>query len=248
MIIELTGCTGSGKSTLLHKIIARHQGQSLEVISAQTLIMHKLHLSWCAHEAGQRIVMTLVGLIWCLAGLRHHRTLLLFCYGFIRHLPDEIGLKERMKIARIVARNIGLHRCIKYFDGPDYIVIVDEGTLHIAHYLFVYETLSPDLVQIERFISLVPIPDGGVFLQAAREQLITRTLARGHGRVTSGSPQAVENFITHALAVSECIRQCPDLRCKLVVVSSHDGTIRTDLSLSADGAEIYSVIKHLVNG
>lgn len=251
MIIELMGCTSSGKSTLLQHIIARHRGQSPEVISAKALILRKMGVSWLKNDSGQRILINVVGLAWSLAFAIQYKTLFGFLLRVLRQIPAEISVSERIKIARIAVRNLGIYHCVKHFDNPECIVILDEGTLHIAHYLFVYENVVPDIAQTKQFISQAPLPDGVVFLRVPRICLVERTLARGHARVNSGSEQAAQNFVDHALAVFDCVNQCVELNGKLVTINRVDSRINTHWCVSQQvpgSGDMTSVIDHLVNG
>ena len=115
-------------------------------------------------------------------------------------------------------RNIGIYDLIQASDRADSIVVLDEGTLHIAHYLFVYESVEPDLERLGEFVSLVPIPDAVVRLSVSKKQLIERTMHRGHERVRGGSYESVESFISHAIRVFESLETCAEVRERLVLV------------------------------
>ena len=218
MIIELIGCTSSGKSTLLKKIVDSHRGKDPEVISAEAFVLREMHLTWLSRGILRQVAMNLIGLVCCLLACRKYRLLLNFSACYLKQLPSSVSLLERVKIARILSRNIGIYEFIEHHDRTDCIIVLDEGTLHIAHYLFVYERVTPDLEQLKEFVSLVPSPDAAVHLCTSKKTLIERTMVRGHARVTGGSLESVESFISHAITVFECLETCPEIRDKLLLV------------------------------
>ena len=219
MIIELIGCTSSGKSTLLKKVLASHRGNNPEVISAEGFVLRQLHLAWLSRRILRQMAMTLIGLTCCLLAYRKYRLLLDFSVCYLNQLPPSVSIRERFKIARILSRNIGIYEFIEHHDRADCIIVLDEGMLHIAHYLFVYESVAPDLEQVKEFVELVPCPDVVVHLCTSKKALIERTMVRGHKRIIGGSLESVESFISHAVTIFECLGRCPAIKDRLLLVN-----------------------------
>ncbi|WP_146155079.1 hypothetical protein [Photobacterium lipolyticum] len=118
-----------------------------------------------------------------------------------------------------MVRNIGIHEFIACQDTTNRIIIIDEGILHIAHYLFVHESIEPDLKQLQTFIELAPCEDVVVYLCTLKNTLIERTRVRGHKRIPDGSLEAIESFINHAITTFNFLGVNPKINPKLLLVS-----------------------------
>ena len=95
-------------------------------------------------------------------------------------------------------KRLGVHSAIRRKQIEERIIIIDEGTLHIVHNLFVHANSDPDLEQVIEFAKLVPLPDLVVFVQTPVEVCVERTLQRGHRRIEADSRADAENFIKKA--------------------------------------------------
>lgn len=142
-----------------------------------------------------------------------------FVIEVILRLPAKVGFIERLRIARISARNIGIYEIVSRFAPEQQIVLADEGTLHIANYLFVHVSAEPNLVELEKFVRLVSIPDIVVYVKQPESVLITRTKARNHKRIPGGSSFLIKRFIQHSLAVFEKLEGSSSLESKLLVLN-----------------------------
>lgn len=247
MIVELIGCTSSGKSTWLKKIIDKHQGEHPKVITAQTLVLQSTHLSWLKNVTLRRITINLIGLASCFFYCRVNMPILKFSLAYLKRLPPTVSLRERLKIARIVVRNIGIYELIRHVDSADKIIVLDEGILHIVHYLFVYESIAPDVKQVDKLLLQIPLPDAVILLSAPKEVLIERTIIRGHERITAGSSEAVEAFISHALEVFECLKNASEIRPRLVAVNTCNN-VKPVVTNDAQSSDINKIIEILVSG
>lgn len=220
MIIELIGCTSAGKSTCLAQLQQANSESQPEIISSYQLILRKTHATWLPNPL-KKLLITLVGLGYCLVAYRQWRPLLALISQIIKALPGDVSLGEKCRIARLAARNLGIHSFVKRHQSAHQVVICDEGTLHIAHYLFVHASVAPDQKYLEKFVSRVPLADLQVYLRAPRELLVQRTLARGHKRLppsaeTSAQRAQVEAFINHARQTFEAISRQPRVRKSLL--------------------------------
>ncbi len=247
MIVELVGCTSSGKSTLLRKIVDRHQDDCPEVIAAQTFVFRVTHLSWLKNAMLRRIATNLIGLVYCLFNCHKNIPILNFSFAYLKRLPSTISLRERIKIARIVLRNTGIYELIRRYDSKETIVVLDEGFLQIVHYLFVYESMAPDIKQVDKLLSQIPIPDAVILLSAPKRVLKERTLARGHDRIKAGSSEAVEAFISHALEVFECLKASPEIRQRLVAVNSCSN-VQPFVTNGDQSSDVNRIIEILISG
>ncbi len=219
MKIEIIGCTGTGKSTLMNNVVDFQYGKQTEIISGNDFVLRQTHLSWLSHRTFQSIAINIIGLFWCFHARLKYQRLLDFAFRYLQQLSPSITFRERLKISRIMARNIGIHEFIESRDTAKLIVVIDEGTLHIAHYLFVHESIEPDLKQLQRFVELVPCVDVVVHLRSSIDTLIERTQVRGHKRITEGSAASIKSFIEHAITTFNFLESSPEISQKMLAIN-----------------------------
>ncbi len=195
----------------------------------------------------RRIATNLIGLVYCLLHCRNNIAILKLSFAYLKQLPPPVSLRERIKIARIVLRNTGIYELIRRCDSKESIIVLDEGFLQIVHYLFVYESMAPDIKQVDKLLSQVPIPDAVILLSAPKRVLIERTLARGHDRIKAGSAEAVEAFIGHALEVFECLKASPEIRQRLVAVNSRSH-VQPFVTNGDQSSDVNRIIEILIGG
>ncbi|MBD2199679.1 MULTISPECIES: hypothetical protein [Calothrix] len=133
-------------------------------------------------------------------------------------LPGKIKLVQKIAIARNVLRNLGVYEIIQNLSSPQEIIFLDEGTLHIAHYLFVHVSVAPNHQDLATFAKLIPVPDVAIYLQQQEAILIERTLARGHKRIPNISYPQVERFIKFAVSTFEEIVKFSNVKNNVVIV------------------------------
>jgi len=211
MIVELIGCTGAGKSYLTRQLLAARPG----LVTGHDFVLRQARLGWVRPSAARRLLVTLLGLAACAAW--GPRPFLRFAFGAIRGLP--VGTGEKLKLARITARNAGIDALLRRLAPPDLPVLADEGTLQTAHYLFVHVSAPPDPEQVSAFLRLVPRPDAAVYLRQPEEVLVERTLRRGHGRVPPGRPDLTARFVGRAVQVMEQLAAALDEEGRLITLS-----------------------------
>src|SRR5439155_9928966 len=138
--------------------------------------------------------------------LRRHREFLAFAMAVIRRDADRpaTGLSAYRGVVRAVSayrglhRKLGVHAALAREAGHGPAVIVDEGTIHCAHYVLVHVNSAPRPQDIAAFCRLVPMPDLVVYVthrwrRCSNEPLPagTRPSADEAGRrwnVSSGTP------------------------------------------------------------
>lgn len=236
MIIELIGCTGAGKSTWLKKLLNQTQELPYAVVTSEVLILQRLHLDWLSNRQLIKLCISLVGITYSLRMLGSHRGLVQFLVEQIRRLPASVSLSERLRIARLVARNLGVYAFIRRNQSSKQVVICDEGTLHIAHYLFVNTVSHPNQGDIRTFCSLIPRPDRAFYFDLPEHILIERTMTRGHKRIKSDLTCATHNFIRHARHVFNHMTSAPEVSAILLHIygehQSDQGTPKAILTNS----------------
>jgi hypothetical protein len=225
--IELIGCTSAGKSTLARGILQAGQAQGLDVVMGEDFVLKQVRLDWVKRKLARTLCVDLLSLLACLATWRDNRELYLFTIRTVSRLPAAVAWFEKLNIVRNVLKNTGVYEIARHCGSDQQIVLVDEGTLHTAHYLFVHVSVEPNRGDLSSFASLVPLPDVAVYIQHDETVLVERTLARGHKRIPDGSRAQVERFIRRAADTFDKLVQDPVIESKLMVVDGERGIVIT---------------------
>ena len=177
MQIELIGCTGAGKSTLSRCIVQASREQGVEITIGEEIALKLIGLNWVKRNIPRTLFVDLVSLCACLASWRDNHEFYLLVTRILSRLP--VDWFEKLNIARNVLKNIGINAIVRRAGGQGQFVLLDEGTLHTAHYLFVHVSVEPNASDLSDFIRLVPLPDVVVYVCQDATTLVQRTLAAG---------------------------------------------------------------------
>lgn len=220
MLIELTGCTSAGKSTLARELLEAFRQQKTEAWMGDEFVLRKAGLNWVRNYLARMLLLDSISFLSCLATNGKNGPFCKFATRMILRLPRDVGWFEKLNIARNVFKQVGIYEIARRATARQ-IVIMDEGTLHSAHYLFVHTSIPPDFARLLTFSTLVPLPDVLVYLRQERSTLVERTLTRGHKRIPGNSQAGVECFIGRAVNVFEKLAELPVVAAKLVIVDGH---------------------------
>lgn len=223
MQIELIGCTSSGKSSLARNLLKSDAQQGFNLVTSYDFVLQWAHLDWIKNHRVRMLLLNVIAFLACLFTWRKNLAFYRFAGGVIARLPHGISLFEKLKIARIAARNVGIFEIVHRNKSDRQVVLADEGTLHIAHYLFVHVSVEPDLSHLDTFIHMVSLPDVAVYIRQPESVLISRASRRGHKRIPEGASVMVNRFIQHGRAVFEELAECSNLADRLVIVN--DGEV-----------------------
>jgi hypothetical protein len=117
----------------------------------------------------------------------------------IWRLPRSVTWFEKLNLTRNVLKKIGVYEIVRRFSSERQLVLIDEGTLQIAHNLFVHVSVTLNVADLYTFARLVPLPDLAIHVRQSEAVLIERTLKRGHKRIPNRSRGQVERFIRRAV-------------------------------------------------
>src|SRR5205823_5433711 len=101
-------------------------------------------------------------------------------------------------------------------------VLVDEGTIHSAHYVLVHVNHPPRREDVEAFCRLVPMPDLVVHVVAPLETVLARTFARSDPPLRRRSKEEMERFIRHAYTMFDLLMSQDTLSRKTLRVECDD--------------------------
>lgn len=223
MQIELIGCTSAGKSTLAKKMLEAYRARGDGAVMKYDFVLGQVRLNWIRNFMLRTFVLDLIALSGCVASWRRNREFRLFALRHIRRLPATVGVFEKLNIGRNVLKHIGIHEIIRRRAPDQQIVIIDEGTLHIAHALFVHVSVEPEMSNMSAFAGLVPLPDIAVYVQQDESVLITRTLARTHKRIPNNTYDDVSCFIKQAVNIFDNLVQHSELKKRALMVLNSRG-------------------------
>lgn len=220
MQIEFIGCTNAGKSTLIGAAIRACEHLGIEAAVANDCVLMWNRLSWTRGYWVRRLFAELFAFFSCIRHWHRHKQFYRFAAQMVMRLPASVGLFEKLNTLRTVFRNFGIYEIVRRRGSEQQVVLVDEGTLHTAHYLFFHHSVGLDPDDLSTFVKLVPRPDVVIYLQQEPETLIKRTMRRGHRRIPDGSPAETERFIRHAIATFERLTQASAINSKMLLVDS----------------------------
>jgi hypothetical protein len=198
MQIELIGPSSAGKSTLARGILQAGREQGIDALMGYELVLKQFRLNWVKGRTARLLCVDLLSLLACLVTWRRNFEFYVFTIRTVLRLPVAVAWFEKLNIARNVLRKIGIYEIVRHYGSDQQIVVVDEGTLHTAHHLFVHLSVEPNTSDLSTYVSMVPLPDVVIYVQQDEGVLIERTLTRGHKRIPNGSYAQVESFINHA--------------------------------------------------
>ena len=222
MQIELMGCTGAGKTTLVRSIVRTGGARGLDIALGDDVVLGRIGLSGLNSTILRKALLNLIAVSAGLAAWRAHGAIDRFAARALMALP--IGPVDKVVLWRSVVKRLGMYEILRRSAGSR-VVLVDEGVLQVAHYLFVHASIEPDMCRLHAYARLAPLPDAVVYLRQPEELLTGRTLARGHKRIPGHTHDAVGRFIRRAIATFDTLAQQPDIASRLLIVEG-DGTVR----------------------
>lgn len=223
MQIEIIGCTSAGKSSLAGGILAAGRGRSVRTSMADEYVLEQWRLQWLKSRLARTLVMDVLSLLACIATWRNNCAFLRLTLAMVRRLP--VGSFQKANLARNVAKKVGIHEMIRRYSSGEDVVLVDEGTLQSAHYLFVHVSTAAVAEDVASFAKLVPLPDVAVYVTQGERVLVERTLQRGHARLRDPSRETVELFVKRAVAAFDGMWREAVLSGRMALVERGDGVV-----------------------
>jgi thymidylate kinase len=219
MIIEFIGCTGAGKTTLIKEVECRLTKKA-SVTTSMDLVVGLLHLRNVTNPTIQNLIQELVCLPFFIRSLPKYREFLLYTIRlFLRNSSISISTINNL---RSLERKIGVYELTNRY-GRDQIILVDEGPILAAHmFVFTGAAYSPE--ELARFADLLPLPDLVVYVSAAVDILVQRTLRRGdHPREMNTKDLAqTESYAKRAVTIFDQLVKADNIQRRLLRVESPD--------------------------
>lgn len=228
MLIEFIGSTGAGKTTLF-SAVQRRLAETTVVSTPFGLVAAQLGLQGVTHPSLQNLIQEMVGLPFFLRSLPRHRALVIFALKIMaRHAAFKVAT---VNILRSLVRKIGVNEIVKR-NGYNHAVLIDEGMMLLAHNLFVYNGVSYTADEIDRFVSLVPLPDTIIYVTASEESLIRRAITRMDRReeLNSKSRPEVEAYIHSTVTLYERLINTDRIRQRVLTVENPESVEKVSAS------------------
>jgi thymidylate kinase len=222
MIIEFVGSTGAGKTTLASDV-QRRLAEQAQVVTSFELVADLLGLRRVTHPTARNLIQDLVGLPFFVGSLYRHRAFAVFALRTLaRHRSHTFFTVNYL---RSIVRKIGTYEIIKRYNH-DGIILVDEGTLLSAHLLFVYAHTTYSQEDIEKFASLVPLPELVVYVKAPVESLVRRSLQRNDARkeMRSKNQMLIEKYVSRATEMFDRLTKTKRIRDRVLIVANPAST------------------------
>lgn len=221
MIVEFIGSTGAGKSTLIEHILAGCGREGIQVVGGTDFVLRQCHLQGVRSRPAQAVFINLIALAAAVAAWRDYHGFYRFVLRMIWGFPQAVPWSERFLLTKNILKRCGIYAMIRRYGAEPRIYLVDEGTLHVAHSLFVHLAGEANRHDLATFANLVPLPHRVVYLRQEEALLVARLLMRGHPRVPHQSAADAAAFVHQAAQVFDELVQNPRIAPHVVVV---DGT------------------------
>lgn len=221
MIVEFIGASGAGKSTLAHDLAAR-PSDSGDMAMEWDLFLDRPGLRRIVHPTARNVIAEVATLPALIRAWPRNREFISFGW---RLLTERSRSRfEQLNYQRSILRKIGMYELARSEGRTSSVVLADEGTLLIAYYLFVYSLSPVEKAELDRFASLVPLPDRIVYVRAPLESLIERAVTRADRRRELASIERTEiaHWIARAVEVFDYLATISPIRDRILTVDNVD--------------------------
>ncbi|MEM8670906.1 MAG: flippase [Planctomycetota bacterium] len=218
--IELVGTTCAGKSTFASLMSEAARDQPTKFATSDVRMLQQCKLSEHTPRAIRVFIVHWLSLMACLRDPK--RSASWIRRGWIDLREVNTPLWRKCNQLRKITKQLGRHLWVQRH-SEEGVVLVDEGTLHSAHNLFVHTESELDPNLVGRFAEAVPLPDLVIHMSEEDETLIERTMKRGHGRINSDDKDEVTRFVTRASRTFDLLHQHPRIASRTLLI--HRGEI-----------------------
>jgi thymidylate kinase len=218
MLIEFIGSTGAGKTTLISEVQHRLT-KTAKVTTSYDFVAAPLGLRGVTHPTAQNFIQELVGFPFFIRSLHRNKAFVVF---ILRMLARQSNFSIfTINNLRSLVRKIGVFEIIRR-DENNHIIMVDEGTVLLAHNVFVYNSVSYAPDEITTFVDLAPLPDLVVYIRAPMDSLMKRALRRSDPprEIKSKNRALIETYVERAVSMFEQLIQAEKIRDRVLIVEN----------------------------
>jgi thymidylate kinase len=221
MIVEFIGASGAGKSTLAHALAAQ-PAEGGEMAMQWDLVLDRPGLRRILHPTARNVIAEVATLPALIRTWSRNQEFMGFAW---RLLAERSRSRfEQLNYQRSIMRKVGMYELARDHGGGNSVVLADEGTLLIAYYLFVYSRSPFQQAELNRFASLVPLPERIVYVRAPLESLIDRAVTRVDRRreLASLERSEIAHWIARAVEMFDYLANTPPIRDRILTIDNVD--------------------------
>jgi thymidylate kinase len=217
LIVEFIGSTGAGKTTLINDVQHR-LAESRRVTTSSDLVAGLVGLQGIKNITARNLVQEIVGLPFFLRSLNRYKDFIAFSSRMFTRNSD-FSIKTINNL-RSIERKIGGYEISKRYKH-DLIILVDEGPILTAH-MFAYNDINLSQLEIEKFTSLLPLPDLIIYIRVPVNTLIERSINRTNPprEMNSRNRSENENYIKRAISIFDSIVENKKIQSRLLIVDN----------------------------
>lgn len=231
MIVEFIGSTGSGKTSLISKVHQRLE-KGTNVSFSFEAVAAGLGLGNVTHPTIRNLIQEVIGFPYFICSLFHYKPFVSFIVRMLRrHAKYSI---ITLHYLRSLERTMGVYEIIRRIK-KDVIILLDEGTLVLAHNVFGFSVKAYYEEEITEFSDLVPLPDLIIYVRAPLGILIERSLQRTDPPREMRARDRVlnEQYLRRSIRVFDQLVNGEKIRDQVFVVDN-PGTDQAGLNEMAD--------------
>jgi hypothetical protein len=217
-VVELFGPSSAGKSSLAARLASGASGGRFVLHTDRVLA--SVGLGWLPSASLRTLALDALAALELVASWRREHAFYAAAAAQALRGKGPRGFFLRLRLLRNAWKGGALGLLAGRLARPGEVVLMDEGPLQTANYLFVHADEPPAREALDAYLATLPLPDAALYVRASEEELVARTLARTHARVPRDSREATERFVAHALDAFERVAAEPRVRARLVTVEA----------------------------
>ena len=198
-VLELFGPSSGGKSSLAARLLAGEAGPGF--VLATDRVLAGVGLGWLPGQALRTLAIDAIAALTVAFSWRALRPYYARAAAQALRGDGPSSWRVRLNLLRNAWKAGAVGVLAGRLARPGKVLILDEGPLQAANYLFVHVDPAPEPAALDAFLAAVPLPDAVLYVREAADELVARTLARTHPRVPAGGREETARFVAHALEV-----------------------------------------------
>ncbi len=233
MIIEWVGCSGTGKSTLCEGAYNDLLSSGVDVRRPIEIFLGRTVAKAISNERLQNVFLDFLVFPWSIGSAIKHRHFFKYCLKILNR--DYSSLWQKLKLLRSILRKTGIHVFLDSCCNDGRPVLVDEGTVHIAHLLFANGNKNCiSEKEIVEFCEWVPTPDLIVHIMAPESEVIERAFNRNDKPITDTSPDSIKRFLLLGQEIFKILDDLNPWKTKTITIINLNNPLRNyhDVSLT----------------